>query len=50
MRIEPKTFFANERTFIQWMSFMIIIQGIGFGLMRYVVLSTPQFHPRTFFM
>jgi len=33
LRIEPKTFFANERTFIQWMSFIIIIQGIGFGLM-----------------
>jgi len=33
IKIEPKTFFANERTFIQWMSFLILIQGIGFGLL-----------------
>jgi len=32
MKIEPKTYFANERTFLQWMSFCVIIQGIGIAL------------------
>jgi len=29
MKVEPKTMFANERTFIQWVSFCVILQGIG---------------------
>jgi uncharacterized membrane protein YidH (DUF202 family) len=33
MKIEPKTFFANERTFLQWMSFLVLIQAIGITLM-----------------
>eukprot|EP01114_Cavostelium_apophysatum_P001041 TRINITY_DN108_c0_g1_i1.p1 TRINITY_DN108_c0_g1~~TRINITY_DN108_c0_g1_i1.p1 ORF type:complete len:970 (-),score=304.90 TRINITY_DN108_c0_g1_i1:115-3024(-) len=46
MKIEPKTFFANERTFLQWMSFLVITQGIGitlislspFGMIRWAGL------------
>jgi len=35
MKIEPKTYFANERTFLQWMSFCTIIQGIGLALVSF---------------
>ena len=35
MKIEPKTYFANERTFLQWMSFCVIIQGIGVALISF---------------
>ena len=35
MKIEPKTYFANERTFLQWMSFSIIIQAIGIALISF---------------
>lgn len=35
MRVEPKTFFANERTFLQWLSFLILIQTIGVGLSQF---------------
>ena len=35
MKIEPKTYFSNERTFLQWMSFCVIIQGIGIALISF---------------
>eukprot|EP01095_Lingulamoeba_sp_RSL-Kostka_P012766 TRINITY_DN5100_c2_g1_i1.p1 TRINITY_DN5100_c2_g1~~TRINITY_DN5100_c2_g1_i1.p1 ORF type:complete len:699 (-),score=260.90 TRINITY_DN5100_c2_g1_i1:312-2408(-) len=35
MKIEPKTYFANERTFLQWMSFCIVIQAIGIALISF---------------
>jgi len=35
MKIEPKTFFANERTFIQWLSFLVLLQSIGVGLVSF---------------
>ncbi|KAK1347445.1 vacuolar transporter chaperone 4 [Hamiltosporidium tvaerminnensis] len=33
VRIEPKVFFANERTFLSWLHFSIFIGGIGTALM-----------------
>lgn len=30
--MEPKTYFANERTFLKWISFAVIIQGVGISL------------------
>ncbi|KAI5191093.1 hypothetical protein NEMIN01_1362 [Nematocida minor] len=33
VRIEPKVFFANERTFLSWLHFAIFIGGIGAALM-----------------
>lgn len=33
MKIEPKTFFANERTFLQWMSFLVLIVGFGITML-----------------
>ena len=32
MRIEPKTFFANERTFLSWLHTAVLIGTIGAGL------------------
>ncbi|EIJ87958.1 hypothetical protein NEPAR06_1951 [Nematocida parisii] len=33
VRIEPKVFFANERTFLSWLHFAIFIGGVGAALM-----------------
>jgi uncharacterized membrane protein YidH (DUF202 family) len=32
MRIEPKTYFANERTFLAWLHTAVLIGTIGAGL------------------
>ena len=32
MRIEPKTYFANERTFLSWLHTAVLIGTIGAGL------------------
>lgn len=33
LKIEPKTFFANERTFLQWFSAATLISSVGLALM-----------------
>jgi uncharacterized membrane protein YidH (DUF202 family) len=33
-RVEPKTFFANERTFLQWLQISVLVMMIAFGLLR----------------
>lgn len=35
MKIDPKTFFANERTLLHWLSFLVILQSVGIALMRF---------------
>merc|ERR1712137_215020 len=32
VKLEPKTYFANERTSLKWISFAIIILGIGLSM------------------
>ena len=32
-RVEPKTFFANERTFLSWLQVAVIVLLLGFGLL-----------------
>lgn len=32
-RIEPKTFFANERTFLSWLSIAILVMFMGLSLL-----------------
>jgi len=32
-RVEPKTFFANERTFLSWLQVSVIVLLLGFGLL-----------------
>jgi uncharacterized membrane protein YidH (DUF202 family) len=32
-RVEPKTFFANERTFLSWLQISVLIMMTGLGLL-----------------
>ena len=41
IKVEPKTFFANERTFIQWMTSVTLLVTIGSTL-----LALSDKHPR----
>jgi len=34
-RIEPKVFFANERTFLSWLNFTVILGGLAIGLLNF---------------
>ncbi|KAJ1548873.1 hypothetical protein HK405_013627 [Cladochytrium tenue] len=34
-RIEPKVFFANERTFLSWLHFCIVLGSLALGLMNF---------------
>ena len=47
VKIEPKTYFANERTFLRWMSLCIMLEGIGIALLSIPNFSTPT--PQTSF-
>eukprot|EP00698_Gefionella_okellyi_P007729 TRINITY_DN1886_c0_g1_i1.p1 TRINITY_DN1886_c0_g1~~TRINITY_DN1886_c0_g1_i1.p1 ORF type:complete len:973 (+),score=217.01 TRINITY_DN1886_c0_g1_i1:67-2985(+) len=33
MKIEPKTYFANERTFMNWLNMVVILVSLGAGLL-----------------
>ncbi|KAG5367828.1 Vacuolar transporter chaperone 1 [Yarrowia sp. C11] len=33
--IEPKVFFANERTFLSWLNFTVILGGLAVGLLNF---------------
>ncbi|CAO3642199.1 unnamed protein product [Cunninghamella blakesleeana] len=35
MRIEPKVFFANERTFLSWLHFTVVLGGLAIGLLNF---------------
>ena len=34
-RVEPKVFFANERTFLLWLNFTVILGSLGVGLLNF---------------
>merc|ERR1712144_153445 len=34
-RVEPKVFFANERTFLSWLNFPVILGGLAVGLLNF---------------
>lgn len=34
-RIEPKVFFANERTFLSWLNFTVLLGGLAIGLLNF---------------
>ncbi|KAI9342062.1 hypothetical protein DFJ73DRAFT_627565, partial [Zopfochytrium polystomum] len=34
-RIEPKIYFANERTFLSWLHFCIVLGGLSLSLMNF---------------
>lgn len=33
-RVEPKTFFANERTFLAWLQISVLVMFLGLSLLR----------------
>lgn len=33
--MEPKVFFANERTFLSWLNFAVILGGLAVGLLNF---------------
>ncbi|EOR00985.1 hypothetical protein E3P92_00414 [Wallemia ichthyophaga] len=35
VRVEPKVFFANERTFLSWLHFAVILGGLAIGLLNF---------------
>ncbi|KAI8976141.1 hypothetical protein BDB01DRAFT_853429 [Pilobolus umbonatus] len=35
VRIEPKVFFANERTFLSWLNFTVVLGGLAIGLLNF---------------
>ena len=35
VRIEPKVFFANERTFLSWLHFTVVLGGLAVGLLNF---------------
>lgn len=34
-RVEPKVFFANERTFLSYLNFTVILGGLAIGLLNF---------------
>ena len=39
VRVEPKTFFANERTFIQWLSVGMLLMSVGIAIVEVISSS-----------
>ncbi|KAG0261815.1 vacuolar transporter chaperone [Mortierella polycephala] len=35
VRIEPKVFFANERTFLSWLNFTVLLGSLSIGLLNF---------------
>jgi len=35
MKVEPKTYFANERTFLQWLNSAVLLGSIGAALLSF---------------
>ena len=35
VRVEPKVFFANERTFLSWMNFSVLLGTLAVGLLNF---------------
>jgi hypothetical protein len=40
-RIEPKTFFSNERTFLAWLQIGVLVLMTGLGLLTGSTVMTP---------
>ncbi|KAG7745992.1 hypothetical protein KL912_004848 [Ogataea haglerorum] len=34
-RVEPKVFFANERTFLSWLNFTVVLGSLAIGLLNF---------------
>ena len=45
MRIEPKTFFANERTFLSWLHMAVTIGSIAAALLGFAGIADAKARP-----
>jgi len=50
VRVEPKVSFANERTFLSWLHFTVVLGGLSVGLLNFgdkvrllILLSLPGY-------
>ncbi|PKS05806.1 hypothetical protein jhhlp_007635 [Lomentospora prolificans] len=34
-RVEPKVFFANERTFLSWLNFTVVLGALSLGMLNF---------------
>ena len=46
VRVEPKVSFANERTFLSWLHFTILLGGLSVGLLNFGDKVGSDFHLR----
>ena len=46
--VEPKVFFANERTFLSWLNFTIVLVGFAIGLFNFGVDRISRISPVIF--
>jgi uncharacterized membrane protein YidH (DUF202 family) len=44
VRVEPKVSFANERTFLSWLHFTVVLGGLAVGLLNFGDKVTPTHH------
>ena len=58
VKVEPKVSFANERTFLSWLHFTVVLGGLAVGLLNFgdrvcnqtlevvvTVIETIHYHP-----
>lgn len=53
VRVEPKVSFANERTFLSWLHFTVVLGGLAVGLLNFgdrVCTINPIYHLSCFSM
>jgi uncharacterized membrane protein YidH (DUF202 family) len=43
VRVEPKVSFANERTFLSWLHFTVVLGGLAVGLLNFGDKVRPLF-------
>lgn len=46
VRVEPKVSFANERTFLSWLHFTVVLGGLAVGLLNFGDKVRPPPRPR----
>ena len=44
VRVEPKVAFANERTFLSWLHFTVILGGLAVGLLNFGDKASMPYH------
>ena len=50
VKVEPKVAFANERTFLSWLHFTVVLGGLAVGLLNFGDKVRPRFLSPTAFI